>query len=34
MTGLRLDKRTDAPRSILCLGAHADDIEIGSGEPF
>jgi LmbE family N-acetylglucosaminyl deacetylase len=31
MTGLRLDKRTDAPRSILCLGAHADDIEIGCG---
>ena len=31
MTPFRLDKHPDAPRSILCLGAHADDIEIGCG---
>lgn len=31
MTPFRLAKRPDAPRSILCLGAHADDIEIGCG---
>lgn len=31
MTPLRIDKHPDVPSSILCLGAHADDIEIGCG---
>jgi len=31
MIGLRLGDRRGAPREILCLGAHSDDIEIGCG---
>ena len=29
--GLRLGGRNDLPYKVLCLGAHADDIEIGCG---
>lgn len=31
MLGLVLDHDPDAPLSVLCLGAHSDDIEIGCG---
>jgi LmbE family N-acetylglucosaminyl deacetylase len=31
MITLHLDGRSHAPRTVLCLGAHADDIEIGCG---
>jgi len=31
MTGLGLDFQNSATPSVLCLGAHADDIEIGCG---
>ena len=31
MITLTLDGRLQAPRTVLCLGAHADDIEIGCG---
>jgi LmbE family N-acetylglucosaminyl deacetylase len=31
MIRLRLDRPTDRPLDILCLGCHADDIEIGCG---
>jgi LmbE family N-acetylglucosaminyl deacetylase len=31
MQRLRLERPTDEPLRILCLGAHADDIEIGAG---
>src|ERR1039457_7086040 len=31
MINLNLDGRPPAPRTVLCLGAHADDIEIGCG---
>ena len=31
MITLNLDGRPHAPRTVLCLGAHADDIEIGCG---
>jgi len=31
MIRLLLDRPADAPLSILCLGAHSDDIEIGAG---
>lgn len=31
MIKLGLSKPADAPRSILCFGAHCDDIEIGAG---
>jgi LmbE family N-acetylglucosaminyl deacetylase len=31
MHGLRLFGEDDAPRSVLAVGAHADDIEIGAG---
>jgi LmbE family N-acetylglucosaminyl deacetylase len=31
MITLNLDGRPRAPRTVLCLGAHADDIEIGCG---
>lgn len=31
MLGLRLASGPDAPLRVLCLGAHADDIEIGCG---
>lgn len=31
MLRLAFDQETNAPRTILCLGAHSDDIEIGCG---
>ena len=31
MITLNFDGRPRAPRTVLCLGAHADDIEIGCG---
>ncbi len=31
MITLKLDDQLCAPRTVLCLGAHADDIEIGCG---
>ncbi len=31
MLSVALDKSGDAPLQILCLGSHADDIEIGCG---
>ena len=31
MLGLPLARGPDAPLRVLCLGAHADDIEIGCG---
>src|ERR1700722_20327040 len=31
MIALNFDDQKRAPRTILCLGAHADDIEIGCG---
>jgi LmbE family N-acetylglucosaminyl deacetylase len=31
MLALRLDRPADAPLSVLALGAHPDDIEIGAG---
>ena len=31
MRGLRLFGDEDAPSSVLAIGAHADDIEIGAG---
>jgi LmbE family N-acetylglucosaminyl deacetylase len=31
MLALRLDRAADAPLSVLALGAHPDDIEIGAG---
>lgn len=31
MMNLRFDKRVDEPLTVLCLGAHSDDIEIGCG---
>jgi len=31
MIGLNISKPTHAPLHVLCLGAHADDIEIGCG---
>ena len=31
MTPLLLPRHTDRPPTVLCLGAHADDIEIGCG---
>jgi LmbE family N-acetylglucosaminyl deacetylase len=31
MITLKLDDQLRAPRTVLCLGAHADDIEIGCG---
>ena len=31
MRGLAVDRDRDAPLQVLCLGAHADDIEIGCG---
>ena len=31
MLNLNLSQRSNSPRTVLCLGAHADDIEIGCG---
>lgn len=31
MIGIRFDRASDQPLSVLCIGAHSDDIEIGCG---